>query len=318
MTTLAGYEGADRAQKLLEGARKEGVLTLYSSATQDDIGAIIRAFEKAYGIRVKFWRGDTDGILQRIVTEARGGRNDFDVAETGGGTLETLYREKLLIPVRSPILDDISPKAKPPHGAWVGTRFQLQTLAFNTNVLRKSDLPKVWSDLADPKWKGKLATETENADWFGQIVTYLGEEPGLKLMREIARRNGVAVRKGHSLLAQLTASGEVPLALGVYTYRVTQLKKAGAPIDMLDLDPVVAHPVGIGLSKLAPHPFSAALFFDFILTDGQRIYAAMDNFATDTNIMPEPPQTVFIDYSKALDERPRWSKLLRESFTGMR
>jgi iron(III) transport system substrate-binding protein len=316
---LANYTGADRQTKLLEGAKKEGGLTLYSSATNADMQAMIRGFEQKYpGVKVKFWRSDSESILQRVVTEAQGGRYEADIAETSGGTMEALYREKLLQPVQSPVLADISERAKFPHGAWTGSRFQIQTIAYNTNLVKPSDLPKSWSDLLDPKWKGKLGIELDDSEWFGVVVKTMGEEKGLKHWRDIVAKNGISVRKGHTLLANLTASGEVPMALGVYDYKIKQMKKAGAPIDTLDLDPVTVHPIGIALAAKAPHPHAALLFFDFLLTDGQKIYVTQDTQPTNIRIKPEPSHAYFINFGTELDETEKWQKIFRETFVGKR
>ena len=90
---VANYAGADRQQKLVEGAKKEGELSIYTSAQSDDMGALVTAFEKKYGIKVSVWRSSSEKVLQRAVTEARGNRHTMDVAETNGPELESMHRE---------------------------------------------------------------------------------------------------------------------------------------------------------------------------------------------------------------------------------
>ena len=312
---IATYMGADRQERLLEGAKKEGGLTLYSSATTEDMNEHIQAFEKKYGLKVKFWRGDSEGILRRAVTEARGGRNEFDLIETSGGTLEAGFREGLFQVVKSPVLADISPKAKFAGGAWTGTRFQLHVTAYNTNATKKEDLPKSYAELAEPRFKGKLGIELDDAEWFGAIATAMGEEKGIATFRDIVAKNGMSVRKGHTLIANLTASGEVPIALGIYKYRVEQMKRKGAPIDWIPIPPYVVHPIGMGLSQKAPHPYSAMLFFDFLLTEGQQIYVTQDTHPTNIKVKPEPEGAVYIDYAHALEAGDKWQKIFKEIFT---
>src|SRR5215510_12419500 len=248
---IATYQGADRTQKLIEGAKKEGTLTIYSSATVDDMAALTSAFEKKYGIKTNVWRASSENIIQRAATEARGNRFDVDVFETDGGAMEAIYREKLLQEVRSPLLADLMPQALRPHKAWIGDRVQIFTAAYNTGAIKKDDLPKTYDDLANPKWKGKLGIEAADHDWFSAVVTELGEEKGLKLFREIVAKNGVSVRKGHTLLANLVVTGEVPLALTTYLYKVLQLKGDGAPIDYLVLAPEIARAQGAGMARKA-------------------------------------------------------------------
>ena len=75
-SAISALQGADRAEKLLDGAKKEAGLTLYSSMTQEDMSAFIVAFEKKYGLKVKLWRGNSEGILHRAMSEARAGRDE--------------------------------------------------------------------------------------------------------------------------------------------------------------------------------------------------------------------------------------------------
>src|SRR5690242_4854156 len=76
---VALYEGPDRLQKLVEGAKKEGELAIYTSAQSDDMGMLVGAFEKKYGVRVSVWRSSSENVLQRAVTEARANRFTMDI-----------------------------------------------------------------------------------------------------------------------------------------------------------------------------------------------------------------------------------------------
>lgn len=311
---VAGYSGPDRTQKLIEGAKKEGTLTIYTSATVEDMKALSEAFEKKYGVSVKVWRASSENLLQRAVTEAHARRFDADLFETNGSEMEALYREKLLQEVKTPALADLVPQAVMPHREWIGTRLQIITAGYNTKLVQASDLPKTYEDLLDPKWKGKLGIEAEDADWFATVVALMGEEKGLKLFKDIVARNGVSVRKGHTLLANLVAAGEVPFALTLYAYKVDQYKNGGAPIDWYVIPPAVARVNGAGMSRNAPHPHAAALFFDFLLTDGQQILAEREFWPTNQKIKPIPERLnlKFIDLAQQLDEGQKWDKLYKD------
>src|ERR1700683_1259979 len=93
---IANLSGPDRTQRLIDGARKQGVVSLYSSAVTDDSNAIAIAFEKKYGVKVQLWRGSSEDILRRAVTEHRGGRDDVELAQTAGTEMEGLRREQVL------------------------------------------------------------------------------------------------------------------------------------------------------------------------------------------------------------------------------
>src|SRR5580704_8286199 len=223
LAELAMYSGPDRTQRLIEGARKEGTITVYSSLTVDDMKVFGGAFEKKYGIKLQLWRSSSEDILQRAVVEARGGRYDVDAIETSAAEMESLHREKLLQEVKSPYLADLNPAALLPHREWVGDRLNLITSAYNTDLIKPAALPKTYDDLLDPKWKGKLGMEGSDPIWFAALVAAVGEAKGLKLFRDLARGNGLSLRKGHTLLANLVVSGEVPFSLTAYQYKVEQL-----------------------------------------------------------------------------------------------
>jgi iron(III) transport system substrate-binding protein len=318
---VAAYMGADREQKLVAGAKKEGTLDMYTSAQSDDMGALVQAFEKKYGIKVNMWRSSSEKVLQRFVQEARANRNTMDVAETNGPELEAMHREKLTEKMSSPYLKDLIPQAILPHGEWTGTRLNVFVQAYNTNAVKKADLPKTWEDLADPKWKGKLGIEQEDSDWLAGQCAEMGEQKAVGLFKDIVAKSGISVRKGHTLLTQLVASGEIPLALTVYNYKAEQLKGKGAPIDWFTIGPAIARPNGIAVAKKAPHPHAAVLFYDFeISPEGQQILAKRDFVPTskkvDTPLNKIPMK--FVDSRVQLDEFQKWEKLYSDIFTKAR
>src|SRR5688572_13132019 len=314
---VAAYSAPDRMQKLIEGAKKEGELNIYTSAQQDDMGALVSAFEKKYGIKVSVWRASSEKVLQRAIQEARGNRNTMDIAETNGPELESMHREKILTAVKSPHLSDLIAPAIRPHGEWVGTRLNVFVQAYNTNLVKKEDVPKTWEDFANPKWKGKLGIEQEDADWLAGQFAELGEARGQKLFKDIVTANGMSVRKGHTLLTQLVVSGEIPFALTVYNYKAQQFKEKGAPIDWFHIGPAIARPNGIGVAKNAPNPHAAVLFYDFeISEEGQKILAGRD-FVPTSKKVDTPLQKIpmkFVDARVALDEYQKWEKQYEDLF----
>jgi iron(III) transport system substrate-binding protein len=312
---LANYSGPDRTARLLAGARKEGTVTLYSSATLADQSAIVGAFQAKYGIKVQQWRGSSEDIRNRALTEYAGGRFDADVAETAGSEMEIMVRERLLQPVTPPAAAALIPQARMPHNGWIATRLSVFVGAYNTNIIKPADVPKSYQDLRDPRWKGKLGIEVDDANWFLSVVGFMGEPQGLRLFHDIVAANGMSVRKGHTLLANFVGSGEVPLALTAYSYRVEQMKNVeGAPVELLYLPPVVALPTGAGVFKKAPHPHAALLLLDFYLTDVQKILAEREAVVTDPRVKPLPKDMIFVDLPKYLDEGERWTKLFEDTF----
>jgi iron(III) transport system substrate-binding protein len=317
MAELAQYAGADREQRLAEGARREAALNIYTSAQTDDLGPVVAGFEKRYGIKSSVWRAGSEKVLQRAVTEARGNRFTVDVVETNGPELESMHREKLLQAVRSPQLAHLMPQAIRPHGEWVGTRLNVFVQAYNTGLVKKEELPKAWEDLLHPRWKGRLGIEAEDQDWLAGVIGEMGEARGVKLFKELVATNGVSVRKGHTLLTQLVVSGEIPLALTVYNYKAQQLKEKGAPIDWFSIGTPIARPNGIGVARQAPSPHAAVLFYDYeIGEEGQRILAGRDFVPTNTRVETPFGKTAmkFVDPRTMLDESQKWTRLYEELF----
>lgn len=318
MAENAAYTGADRLQKLIEGAKKEGALNIYTSAQSDDMGPLVAGFEKKYGIKATVWRAGSEKVLQRAVTEARGNRFTVDVIETNGPELESLHREKILQAIRSPHHANLIPAAVLPHREWVGTRLNVFVQAYNTKLVKKEELPKSWEDLLHPRWKGRLGIEAEDQDWLAGVSGELGEARGAKLFKDIVAANGMSVRKGHTLLTQLVASGEVPFALTVYNYKAEQLKQKGAPIDWLSIGTAIARPNGVAVARNAPNPHAALLFYDYeISEEGQKILVDRDFVPTNTKV--ESPYGKlpmrFVSAKTMLDEGDKWTKLYEDIFT---
>ena len=156
---IAAYQGADREQRLIEGAKKEKELTFYSSIPTEDISALVAAFDKKYGVKVKVWRANSEGFLQRVMSEAKARRFEVDIMAGSTSALEPLYRENLLQEVKSPNFADLIPEAIAPHRQWTAVYLNTIVQAYNTYLVQKENLPKSYRDLRKPEWKGKLGIE---------------------------------------------------------------------------------------------------------------------------------------------------------------
>ncbi len=292
---------------------------LYTSLVPEDLTPLSAAFEKRYGVKLKTWRANSEKVLQRAVTEMRAGRSDADVVETNGPQMESLYREKGLQPLRSAHLKDLMPQALRPHGHWVGTRINMFVQSYNTRLVKKEELPKSYHDLTHPRWKGRLGIEAEDEDWFAMVVKELGEETGLRIFRDIVRVNRLSVRKGHTLLAGLVASGEIPLALTTYSHGAEKMKQRGAPVEWFAITPAIGRANGIGIARSAPHPHAAALFVDFLLSpEGQAILQKGGYVPANLRVADRAQKLPlkFVDPAVILDEDAKWKKLWAEIILG--
>jgi len=302
---------------VIEGARREGEVMVYHSTQTEDLKPVFDAFTQKYGVKVKDWRSSSENVVQRVVSEARAGRHEVDFIENNGPEMEALRRERMLRRMDSPRFADLRPGAVPAHREYVASTMDVFVQAYNTEKVRRDELPKTFRDLLDPRWKGRLGIEAEDQAWFGTLVGELGEAQGVKLFADIVAANGISVRKGHTLLANLVAAGEVPLGLTVYNYKPQQLKAKGAAIDWIVLQPAIAQLHSVAVHAKAPHPNAAMLLYDFFIGEGQAILAAR-SFVPASAKVPSPFGDMpikFIDPAEATDQQDRWTRLFEATVT---
>jgi iron(III) transport system substrate-binding protein len=318
VVAVSSHKDGDRAQRLIAGAKKEGELMLYSSLTQDDQLKLVDDFKRRYGVTLKFWRGSQAHILQRVITETRGGRFEFDVLETNAPQIEALAREKLLQKMNSPhVAEVLLPETVPAHGEWTPDRLNLLVYAYNTNAVKPADVPKTWQDLLEPKWKRRIGMESTNVEWFAALVDAMGEKAGLELFRRLGD-NGVGVRTGHNHSAVLVAAGQIHLMLGIYSHDAERMKAKSAPVDWFVLPPAVVLASAVAVSRRAPHPHAAALFYDYMLTEGQRLYTEVHRVPANKNhdthvrrLVREGRPIKVVNSQEAIDDYEKWQGLYK-------
>ena len=314
-TSLLRYGGPDRARRLIAAAQKEGSFALYTSFAEKDLPPLTVLFEKKYGVKVKVWRAGSEKVLQRTLAEAAARRYEVDAIHSSALEMETLHREKILQAATSPRATDLIAGALRPHGEWVATYLSVWVQAYNTQLVRKEDLPNTFQDLLDPKWKGRLGIEANVPEWYSTVALSMGEEKGIQFFRDLVARNGISVRTGHSLLNNMVVAGEVPLALTVYNFMAEAARRKGATIDWFALEPAVARMSGIGIAHGAPHPNAALLFYDFMLsTEAQELLVAMEYVPTNATVRSPLAVRRFtlVDPAVALDQSDKWTKSFEE------
>jgi iron(III) transport system substrate-binding protein len=310
------YQGADRERRLLDEAKKQREVVMYTSLNLKDSVPITEAFEKKTGIKVQLWRASSEKVVQRAVTEARAGRFSPDILETNGPEMEALYREKLLEEFYSPHFKDLPAAAFPRHRHYVADRFNFFTIGYNTNLVKAEEVPNAYEELVHPRWAGRVGLEGGDVEWFGAVVKSMGEEKGLAFFRKLADSKP-QIRTGHTLMAELVASGEIPLAATLYNHNVERLMVKGAPVKWKAIPPTFGRPNTIGVANRAPHPHAAMVFVDFMLSrEGQTILKERNrvpaSLAVDTHLNKFPFH--MIDPVITLDESHKWEKLWSDMF----
>ena len=310
------YKGADREARILEGAKKEGQVNIYTSLNTKDSGPITEAFEKKYGVKTLLWRSSSEKVLQRAVTEARAGRFACDVLETNGPEMEALAREKLLAEFYSPHFKDLPPAAFPKHRLYVADRFNFFTIGYNTNLVKPEEVPNTYQDLLHPRFVGKIGIEAGDTDWFAALVKAMGEEKGLAFFRKLAEAKP-QMRTGHTLMAELVSSGEIPITATIYNHNIERLTVKGAPVKWKALAPTFGRPNAIGVVPRAANPHAAMLFTDFMLSlQGQTLLKERNRVPASLAVETSLNRFAFemIDPVITLDEAEKWDKLWSDLF----
>ena len=264
-------------QKLIDGAKKEGALVWYMSASIEDAQAILLAFSKKYPfLKTDFFRAGSARLFNRIMNEARAGKVLFDLVAVRGLETHQLVKAGLLQPYVSPESAAYPAGFKDSKGYWVDYFDSYNVIGYNTQLVARDQAPKSWEDLLDPKWKGRIALDEENFSWYGAMTQKWGKEKTQRYMRALAKQD-IQLRNGQTLIAQLMAAGEFSVAM-VLAHRIEKMKEQGAPVAWVTtLDPVTVSLHPIGIAAKTPHPNAAKLFVDFILSkDGQQLLLSIE------------------------------------------
>src|SRR5260221_12245401 len=104
---LAAYQGEDRKQRLVEGARKEGSLIFYGTFPVEYADQLIEPFKSKYGIKVEYWRDRSEIVLRKVIAEARAGRPSVDVIALNSPQQEALRRENQMQAIHPPYHNDL-------------------------------------------------------------------------------------------------------------------------------------------------------------------------------------------------------------------
>jgi iron(III) transport system substrate-binding protein len=267
-TPLASAATSDA---VLDAAKREGEVVYYASMNLSEANAVISEFEKRYPfMKVKLNRTGSEKLLTKVMTEYRAKKLPADVIQTVEFSMHLFNRRGVLAQYIPRSNAQYSSEFKE-EGFWTTVYYNPYVVGYNTKLVARQTVPRRYEDLLDPKWKGKLMMEGTKADWFAGMLQIMGQERGLKYMRDLAKQQP-SLREGHELLAQLVSAGEGLMDVNIPIASVERIKERGAPMDWTAVGPAPAIMVGIGVSSQAGHPNAAKLFVDFALSpEGQKL-----------------------------------------------
>lgn len=253
-------------ESLIEGAKKEGRLAIYSVLQLPDHLQIARRFQEKYPfIDVNLSRPSTEKIVNKIVTETRAGKHLVDVIGLNDVFMTHLVKQGLLAKYTSPEIRHFEAGLYNEEGFWSPFYINPYVIPYNTKLVGREEAPRDYPDLLNLKWKDKLVMDEREIEWFATMLKYWGEKNGLSYMRRLVEQN-LQRRSGATLLAQLVAAGEYAAAVILHGPRVESLKARGAPIDWNAPNPTVVSIVTMGIAARAPHPNAARLYIDHVLS----------------------------------------------------
>lgn len=305
---------------LLEAARAEGSLTVYSSMNEREGLPLWKLFEQATGIKVQYVRASDTALLARIALEARGGQNLWDVLVS---TAVIRLPGEFLAPIDPPEAKNILPQARGADKKWYGVYANYNTPSYNTKFVKKSDLPTTYEGfLAHKEWAGKVVIDHADTQWLSGMFSYYGEQRARKLIGEIVATLHPVLADGHLALARSVAAGEYWIALNNFVNLTLNQQLSGGPTDFWPLDPTALFFGQVGASAHAPHPNAARLAANFLLSkEAQQRLPHAGRIPVRKDVTPNPPDTLErLAHNKVVavhftsDEEKKWRKTFQDLF----
>ncbi len=278
---------------IIEGAKKEAQLSLWTSSDLRTASRLVERFEQKYPfIKVKIFRTGTGALHNKMITEALAGQQNWDVMNSQMFTND-LIKRKLLTRYKSPEADKLlDANFHDEAGYWTAIYAIPFVLGYNTNLVKAAEVPKTYDDLLNARWQGNnISIDQDGYELLQGLVLSWGKEKAVAFLKKLAAQNPTP-RRGNSLRVQLVVAGEYPLLITMAS--PAQLaRREGAPIQWVPLEPV---PVGfhaIGLAEHAAHSNAGKLYIDFVLSrEGQETLRSVQRIPVRQDVEADPPSLI--------------------------
>ena len=291
IAVLDSLPTSERQAKVLEGARAEGEVVIYLNLDLIVTNALTDGFKKKYPfVQPRVARFSGASIIARVENEARAGKLAADVILSGELGILVLIDKGVMAQYRSPLRDMYPEGFKDKDGFWHAHLMNVLVPVYNTKLVSKEEVPQRLDDLLRPRWKSKMAMDSQSYYWFGAVLQQNGEEAGLRLMQKLNEQNMRFVR-GRRLLSELVAAGEFDLAVETNLNAVLGIAQQGAPVWFAPMRPLYLRPSFLFLAQGAAHPYAGALFIDYLLSEeAQKILVANDRMPTHPRVTARATQ----------------------------
>jgi iron(III) transport system substrate-binding protein len=260
----------ERKAVLEREARREGSLVLYGATGLDRAQFWIAEFNKRYpDIKVEFVRLQAAELYQKIATERRTGAMRADLVITTITYLDLLKDAGAFAPYETRHWDDFDPRFRMGgyDKGWTAVVYEIfpHAIAWRTDRVPEADAPRTLAQLTDPKWRGRLGATTHMEDFLNGVMTRLGPDKGMALVKALAAQRN-RLYQSHAALADALAAGEIDIAWGLIAARPIDLAAKGAPVAYVLSDPQMAEGNTISIGSDTTKPHAAALFLDVMLS----------------------------------------------------
>jgi len=316
LAELAVYNGPDREQLLVAGAKKEGKVVWYTALAGGSYKDLAHGFEAKYGVPVESYRGASRDLIAKVLAETQAKKYLMDVAESSPPLLMLMRAMKRLTPFNVPHLAKFAAEAKEEAAKgtyyWATDRESYMGFAYNKDKLAPSAVPKNYDGLLNPALKGRMAfvTTDTGSRTVGAMLRTKGEEYLKKLRSQDLTMHSVSAQA----LNDMIISGEVEASPTIFRNHALVAAAKGAPVAWVPMEIVPASAGSAGLSAQAPHPHAAVLFIDFLFSpDGQKI---LENYDYGSAVKEYGFKRWYIEKGMSIEqlerEGDRWEKWLRD------
>ena len=274
--TLKGWEEEQNVPAAwIEGAKKTGALKIIGSWNPNEFRKLSKPFSERYPfIEINYTRGSSNTRTQQPLIAFKQGRHVADLLTGIGGAI-FLFREANALEN----LADLPNFGNIPEGMgstkkdWAGIRTRYWCMSYNTNEMKKEDMPKRWEDLltSEKLRGGKMALGRLPQLWILPLWGDKGKDWAEGYVRKIFSDVKPQLRKeGMDALVSLVVAGEFNAAVASADYRVWATARKGAPVAWHCPEPVPVAISEAGILRGAPNVHAAKLFLNWLLSkEGQ-------------------------------------------------
>jgi iron(III) transport system substrate-binding protein len=279
------WAGPAEIQKLYEAAKAEGEVIWHVIGPAGPWEPVAKKFEEKYpGIKVKPFSHSLSAMPARLITEAQSGRITLDVASCNPQYITALIERGLLEKVDwSQIIQGFNSERLLMDGYLLNITDDPLFWGYNTDLVKKEDVPKSWNDLLDPKWKGhQISIRAMGEQLIGLYPQWL-EKPD-EVMTFLKKLQAQEIQGAANIgdAFRRVATGECKIGIFRSNEFLT-MKNEGAPLGLCPIGPAVVTPTGNILPKNVPHPNAAKLLISWLhSTEGAAVIEEANNRAVIT------------------------------------